>query len=284
MNRWVPTRGDRVLQVAGLAVLLVALGLLALLLGDAARTGLPRVSWAFLSGFPSRHAAQAGLLPALAGSAWLLVLTALLAVPVGVGAAIYLEEYGQRTRLATLIEVNTASLAGVPSVIYGLLGLGLFVQALRMDRSLLAAACTLALLVLPIVILSTREALRAVPAQVREASLALGASRWQTIWHQVLPQALPGMTTGVILALSRAIGETAPLIAIGALTFVPFLPDGVWSPFTALPIQIFSWLTRPDPGFRANAAAGILVLLAMLVLSNAAAVWIRDRARRRQVD
>lgn len=284
MNRWVPTRGDRVLQVAGLAVLLVALGLLALLLGDAARTGLPRVSWEFLSGFPSRHAAQAGLLPALAGSAWLLVLTALLAVPVGVGAAIYLEEYGQRTRLATLIEVNTASLAGVPSVIYGLLGLGLFVQALRMDRSLLAAACTLALLVLPIVILSTREALRAVPAQVREASLALGASRWQTIWHQVLPQALPGMTTGVILALSRAIGETAPLIAIGALTFVPFLPDGVWSPFTALPIQIFSWLTRPDPGFRANAAAGILVLLAMLVLSNAAAVWIRDRARRRQVD
>lgn len=284
MKRVGTSPGDRVLQVGGLGVLLVALGMLTVLVWDVARSGLPRLSWQFLTSYPSRHPHLAGLWPALIGTAWLLALTAVMAVPVGIGAAIYLEEYGHRTRLARLIEINTASLAGVPSVIYGLLGLSLFVQALHMERSLLAGASTLALLVLPIVILTTREALRAVPAEVREASLALGASRWQTVWQQVLPQALPGVATGVILALSRAIGETAPLIALGALTFVPFLPESVWSPFTALPIQIFAWLSRPQPGFRENAAAGILVLLAVLVLTNATAVWLRDRARRRRAD
>ena len=176
-----------------------------------------------------------------------------------------------------LIEINIANLAGVPSIIYGLLGLGLFVRMMGMGRSVLAGASTLALLVLPVVILSTREALRAVPKSLREGSYALGATKWQTIWHQVLPVALPGILTGLILALSRAIGETAPLITIGALTYVPFAPDSVWSPFTVLPIQIFNWVSRPQADFHANAAAGILVLLALLLTMNAVAIWLRDR-------
>lgn len=273
---------DRAFHAAGLGVLLLALTALALLLADVARDGLGRLSWAFLTGYPSRRASASGLLPALAGSLWLIGLTALIAVPVGVGAAIGLEEYGGRGRLARLAEINIANLAGVPSVVYGLLGLGLFVQALRWDRSLLAGAGTLALLVLPIVIITAREALRAVPLGVREASLALGATKWQTVWHQVLPMSLPGLLTGLILAVSRALGETAPLLVIGALTYVPFVPDGPRSPFTALPVQIYTWVSRPREGFRANAAAAILVLLATLVLVNGLAIVARDRAARRR--
>ena len=273
---------DRAFHVGGAAVLLLTLGALALLLWDVARDGLGRLSWDFLTGYPSRRASNAGLLPALAGSLWLMALTAAMAVPVGVGAAIALEEYGGRGRWARLLEINIANLAGVPSIIYGLLGLGLFVRALRWDRSLLAGAATLALLVLPTVILTAREALRAVPMSLREASFALGATRWQTIRHQVLPAALPGMLTGLILAVSRAIGETAPLVVIGALTYVPFVPDGPLSAFTALPIQIFAWVSRPRAGFRVNAAAAILVLLFSLLLINSLAIWARDRAARRR--
>lgn len=275
-------RLDRIFHGIGLAVLTMALGALGLLLWDVIRDGAGRLSWAFLSGYPSRRAATAGLLPALAGSVWLIVLAAAMTVPIGVGAAIALEEYGGRGRWARLVEINIANLAGVPSIVYGLLGLGLFVRALRLEHSLLAGAATLALLMLPLVIITSREALRAVPASLREASLALGATKWQTIWHQVLPDALPGLLTGLILAVSRALGETAPLLVIGALTYVPFVPDGPSSPFTALPIQIFAWLSRPGTGFRANAAAAILVLLAVLLTTNGLAIWLRDRSSRRR--
>jgi phosphate transport system permease protein len=194
---------------------------------------------------------------------------------------VYLEEYEAQGRLSRFIEINITNLAGVPSIIYGLLGLGLFVRAMGLGRSVLAGAATLALLALPVVILSTREALRTVPKSLREGSYALGATQWQTIWHQVLPNALPGILTGLILALSRAIGETAPLITIGALTYVPFAPDGLRSPFTVLPIQIFNWVSRPQAAFAENAAAGIIVLLMLLLTMNAVAIVLRDRFQRR---
>ena len=272
--------GDRLLGLFGLLVMALALAALGALLYDVARDGLGRLSWQFLTSFPSRRAAEAGIYPALIGSIYVIVITAVIAVPLGVGAAIYLEEYNAQGRMARLIEINIANLAGVPSIIYGLLGLGLFVRVLGMGRSVLAGSCTLALLVLPTVIISTREALRAVPKSLREGSYALGATQWQTIQQQVLPAALPGILTGLILALSRAIGETAPLITIGALTYVPFLPDGIWSPFTVLPIQIFNWVSRPQAAFGENAAAGILVLLALLLAMNAIAIVVRDRFQR----
>jgi phosphate transport system permease protein len=210
-----------------------------------------------------------------------MVLTAAMALPLGVASAVYLEEYGSNDRLARLIEINITNLAAVPSIIYGLLGLGLFVRLMGMGRSVLAGAATLTLLAMPVVILSTREALRTVPRTIREGSYALGATKWQTIWHQVLPMATPGILTGLILALSRAIGETAPLITIGALTYVPFAPDSLWSPFTVLPIQIFNWVSRPQAEFKVNAAAGILVLLGLLLTMNAMAVVLRDRFERK---
>jgi len=219
-----------------------------------------------------------------------MVLTALLAVPLGIMAAVHLEEYSKKSWLTNLIEINIANLAGVPSIIYGLLGLGLFVRVMSLERSVISGAATLAILVLPIVILSTREAIRAIPFSIREASYALGATKWQTIRHQVLPAALPGIMTGIILAMSRAVGETAPLITIGALTYVAFLPaspityefpfisfQGLFDPFTVLPIQIFNWVSRPQKGFFADAAAGIIVLLIITFLMNAIAVWIRHK-------
>ena len=272
---------DRGFQAVALLVLLVALAALGALIADVWRDGMGRLSYDFITGFPSRRAADAGIWHALSGSVIVILVTALLSVPVGVAAAIYLEEYGGRSRMARLVEINITNLAAVPSIIYGLLGLGLFVRAMGMGRSVMAGASTLALLVLPVVILSTREALRAVPNSIREGSYALGATKWQTIWHQVLPIAFPGILTGLILALSRAIGETAPLITIGALTYVPFAPDSLWSPFTVLPIQVFNWVSRPQADFRANAAAGILVLLALLLTMNATAVWLRDRYQRK---
>ena len=273
---------DRAVAAAGLLTLLVALGALALLLFNVAAGGISRLSWDFLTSYPSRRASAAGILPALAGSIYVIGLTALMAVPVGLAAAVYLEEYGTHSRLARLVELNISNLAGVPSIIYGLLGLGLFVRALGWERSVLAGAATLALLVLPIVILATREALRAVSPSLREASYALGATKWQTIWQVVLPVAMPGILTGVILAVSRAIGETAPLITIGALTYVPFVPDSIWSAFTVLPIQIFNWVSRPQAEFAQNAAAGILVLLVLLLTLNGVAIWLRDRYHRAQ--
>lgn len=271
---------DLALHGLGLGATLLGLLVLAILLADILRDGLGRLSWDFLTGLPSRHAENAGIFPALAGTVWVIAVTTVLAVPIGIGAAIYLEEYGDRGWWARLIEINIANLAGVPSVIYGLLALGLFVRTLGFGRSVLAGAATLALLVLPVVILSCREALRAVPPSLREASYALGATRWQTVWHQVLPVALPGMLTGTILALSRAIGETAPLLAIGALTYVPFAPDGIWSPFTVLPMQVFNWMSRPQEAFLENAAAGIMVLLVLLLGMNGFAAWLRDRFQR----
>jgi phosphate transport system permease protein len=272
---------DFAFRLVAMLVLCIALGALAALLADVWRDGASRLSWEFLRGFPSRRAEDAGIWHALTGSVFVILVTAALAVPIGVGAAIYLEEYGRRDFFARMIEINISNLAAVPSIIYGLLGLGLFVRALAMGRSVLAGASTLALLVLPVIILSTREALRAVPPSIREGSYALGATKWQTIWFQVLPVALPGILTGTILALSRAIGETAPLITIGALTFVAFVPDGIWSPFTVLPIQIFNWVSRPQPAFQANAAAGIVVLLVLLLTMNAVAIWLRDRYQRK---
>ena len=263
--------------MTGLTATLVALLVLAVLLIDVFADGFGRLSWQFLTSFPSRRAASAGIFPALMGSLWVIALTAVLAVPIGVGAAVYLQEYSTQGRLARVLEINIANLAGVPSIVYGLLGLGLFVRTLGFGRSVLAGAATLALLVLPVVILGTREALRAVPHEVREGAYALGATRWQTIWTLVLPMAFPSTLTGVILALSRAIGETAPLITIGALTYVPFAPDGIMSPFTVLPIQIFNWVSRPQADFRVNAAAGIVVLLCVLVTMNGVAAWLRDR-------
>ncbi|OFX16618.1 MAG: phosphate ABC transporter, permease protein PstA [Armatimonadetes bacterium RBG_16_58_9] len=272
---------DRTFQVIALAAVTLAFLLLAALLVDTVLDGWPRLRWKFLTSFPSRFPEEAGILSALIGSLYLMALTGIFAFPLGVGAAIYLEEYGRRNRITRFIELNIANLAGVPSIIYGLLGLQLFVRMMRLDRSLLAGALTMALLILPIIIIASREALRAVPTCIRDASLALGATRWQTIRRQVLPLALPGILTGSILAFSRAIGETAPLITMGALTYVAFLPDGLRSPFTALPIQAFNWTSRPQEEFHANAAAAIIVLLAMLLAMNALAVWLRNRFQKR---
>ena len=273
-------QADLLFQLISLLTLILALAALATLVFDIFSDGARRVSWTFLTTFPSRNAEEAGVYHALMGSIWVIGLTAALALPVGVAAAIYLEEYGTRSKVARFIELNISNLAAVPSIIYGLLGLGLFVRLMNMGQSVMAGAATLALLALPVVILSTREALRTVPNSIREGSYALGATKWQTIWNQVLPMALPGVLTGLILALSRAIGETAPLITIGALTYIPFAPDSVWSKFTVLPIQVFNWVSRPQTEFHTNAAAAILVLLALLLSMNAIAIVVRDRFQR----
>ncbi len=268
-------------QVLAMLSLVFTIGVLITLLVDVCMDGITRISWQFLTSFPSRKPELAGILSSLVGSACVVTITALFAFPIGVGAAIYLEEYARKNWLSQLIEVNIANLAGVPSIIYGLLGLEVFVRAMRMDRSILAGGATLALLVLPIIIISSREAIRAVPISIREASYALGATRWETIRHHVLPLAVPGILTGTILALSRAIGEAAPLLTIGALTYVAFLPNSPLSPFTALPIQIFNWVSRPQKGFFTNAAAAIIVLLAVLLIMNAIAIWLRNKYQKK---
>ena len=281
---------DSSFYVIGFASTLIGLAILAVLIIDILLDGAGRLGWQFFTSYPSRKPEAAGILSAWIGTVWIMVLTALLAVPLGIMAAIQLEEYSKKSWLTNLIEINIANLAGVPSIIYGLLGLGLFVRVMSLERSVISGAATLAILVLPIVILSTREAIRAIPFSIREASYALGATKWQTIRHQVLPAALPGIMTGIILAMSRAVGETAPLITIGALTYVAFLPaspityefpfisfQGLFDPFTVLPIQIFNWVSRPQKGFFADAAAGIIVLLIITFLMNAIAVWIRHK-------
>jgi phosphate transport system permease protein len=272
--------GERLFVAACLGAIALPVLMLAGLLGKLLLQGLPRLGWAFITSFPSRKAELAGILPAAVGTLYLIALTAAIALPLGVGAAVYLEEYGKKSRLATLIELNIANLAGVPSVIYGLLGLGLFVRTLGMGRSLIAGAATLALLVLPIVVVSSREALRTVSMGTREACLALGATRWQMIRQVVLPEAMPGILTGCILSLSRAMGETAPLVIVGALSYVTFLPDGLDAPFSALPIQIFNWVSRPQKAFLVNAAAAITVLLLLMLILNAAAIIVRDRMQK----
>ncbi|HLB72026.1 MAG TPA: phosphate ABC transporter permease PstA [Candidatus Methanoperedens sp.] len=267
----------KVFEYLCLAATVAALLLLALLLLDAWIKGAGWLSLRFLDSFPSRFPEQAGIKSALWGSVWLMLLTAIISIPLGVGAAVYLEEYADRTWLTKIIEINISNLAGVPSIVYGILGLALFVRGLMLGRSLLAGALTMALLILPIIIISSQEAIRAVPSSIREASYALGATKWQTVKYHVLPAALPGILTGNILALSRAMGEAAPLIMIGALTFIAFTPSSPLDPFTALPIQIFNWASRPKEEFQYLAAAAILVLLALLLAMNAAAIIIRNK-------
>lgn len=278
---------ERAFSMLCLGAVALPLVALAALMGGVLIDGLGRLDWAFITGFPSRKWQDAGILPALVGSLYLVVLTAALSLPVGVAAALYLEEYAREgssratARLAYLIEVNIANLAGVPSVIYGLLGLEVFVRILDLKRSLIAGAATLALLVLPVVITSTREALRTVPDSLREGAYALGATRWQVVRQVVLPLAFPGILTGSILSVSRAVGETAPLIIVGAMAFITFLPDGPRSPFTALPILIYNWVGRPQAGFAQNAAAGIVVLMGALLAMNTVAILLRNRLQRR---
>lgn len=286
-------RRERLFQILAFLATLVGLAVLALLLTDILIDGLPRLSWDFLTSFPSRRPAQAGILSPLVGTLWLLVLTALIAIPIGVSAGIFLEEFAANTWLAKVIEVNIGNLAAVPSIIYGLLALQVFVrwmEPITGGRSVLAGGLTLSLLVLPIIIVSTREALRAVPSSIRQAGFALGTTRWQVVRDHVLPVAFPSILTGTILALSRAIGETASLITIGALTFIAFLPplnpisEGLRSPFTALPIQTYNWISRPQPEFHQNAAAAIIVLITVLLTMNATAIYLRNRTQQLRND
>jgi phosphate transport system permease protein len=272
----------RVFLALCIAATLSGMLALAVLLYTVSADGIGRLNWDFFTTYPSRFADQAGAKSAIYGTVWVMGFTALFAVPIGIGAAIYLEEFATRNWFTKVIETNINNLAGVPSIIYGLLGLTIFVRIMALDRSVIAGGLTLALLVLPIVIVASREGLRAVPPSIREASLGLGATKWQTVRFQVLPPAMPSILTGVILALSRAIGETAPLIMIGALTFIAFTPEGPGSPFTTLAIQIFNWISRPQPGFADTAAAGIIVLLGVLLTMNAFAVGLRMYFERRQ--
>lgn len=254
---------------------------LAVLLFDVIRTGGQHVSWDFIRSYPSRFAERAGIWAALIGSLWILGLTALISFPLGVATSIWLEEYAPRTWWTRTIQTNIANLAAVPSIVYGILGLAVFVRWFSLGRSVLAGSLTLSLLILPVIIIAGQEAIRAVPNSIRLGSYAVGATRWQTVSKQVLPMAMPGIMTGTILALSRAVGETAPLIIIGALAFVPFTPDGPLDAFTVLPIQIFNWISRPQPEFHDIAAAGIIVLLSVLLTFNLVAILLRNRYQKR---
>lgn len=275
---------DRWFKWLALLAVVFSLFVLVVLLVDVLVDGVPVLNWNFLTSFPSRRPADAGVISALVGTVWVMVLVALFTFPIGVGAGIFLEEFVPDSLIAKAVEINISNLAGVPSIIYGLLGLQVFVRllfAITQGRSVLSGALTLALLVLPIVIIATRESLRSIPDSLRQAGFALGATRWQVIRSHVFPLALPGILTGVILALSRAIGETAPLITIGALTYIPFLPElslkGLQSPFTVLPIQIYNWVSRPQADFHALAAGAIIVLMVILLMMNATAIYLRNR-------
>lgn len=239
--------------------------------------GIGRINWSFITNFPSRHAEKAGIYTALLGTLWILILTAIIAIPVGVGAGIYLEEYAKKSKLAGLLEINITNLAGVPSIIYGILGLEVFVRTVGLGTSIIAGALTLSLLILPVIIVSTRESIKAVPKTIREASYALGATKWQTISKQIMPAASGGIVTGVILALSRAIGETAPLILVGALTYVTIIPSSPMDHYSVLPMQIFNWISRPEKEFATNAAAAIIILLLITFIMNGIAIYLRNR-------
>jgi phosphate transport system permease protein len=274
---------ERAFTAACLLAVMMPIALLFALLFGVVQTGLDRLDWDFVTSFASRDPQHAGILAGAVGSLYLIGLTAAIALPIGIGSAVYLEEYARPGWISRAIEINISNLAGVPSIIYGLLGLELFVRALSLGRSLLAGALTLAILVMPIVMMSAREALRAVPRDMREAGLALGATRWQVIRSVVLPMSLPGILSGAILAISRALGEAAPLVVLGAAAYVDFLPSDPSSPFTALPIQIFNWTRRPQAGFVENAAAGIIVLIVTLLVLNGAAIAWRNRVQRWRV-
>lgn len=269
-------RNGRIFQAVCLSSIAFSIGMLVILLVDVVRDGAAWLSLDFVRSFPSRIPARAGIKPAILGSLWVMMLVAAISFPFGVGAAIYLEEYAPKGRLRNLIQTNIANLAGVPSIVYGILGLAIFVRFFGLGRSILAGAATLALLVLPVVIIASQEAIRAVPSSLREAAYGVGATRWQVVRHHVLPVAMPGILTGMILSLSRAIGETAPMILVGALAFVAFTPSGPMDLFTVLPIQIFNWTSRPQAEFHGLAAAAIIVLLVVLLLMNATAILLRN--------
>jgi phosphate transport system permease protein len=268
---------DHTFKYVSLAFTAFALLVLLVLLIDIFSKGLGRINWDFFKNLPSRHANRAGIMTALAGMISLLFFTIVIALPIGILAGVYLQEYGKKSRFAKFIEINISNLAGVPSVIYGILGLTLFVRIMGLGNSLIAGALTLALLILPIIIVSTREAIKAVPNSLREASYGMGATKWQTTSRVVIPSAMGGILTGIILSISRAVGETAPLLVIGALVYVPFIPEGPRDQFTTLPIQIFNWVSRPQAAFLVNAAAGIIVLLLITFLLNGLAIYLRNR-------
>jgi phosphate transport system permease protein len=268
---------DATFKYVGIACTFFGIAVLAIFLGNIILEGFERIDLDFLTNLPSRKADRAGILTAWTGTAWILAITSIIAIPLGICAGIYLQEYGSRNKLAYLIELNIANLAGVPSIIYGLLGLQIFSRTFQLGGSVLAGSCTLSLLILPIIIVATREALKAVPSSLREASFGMGATKWQTIWYQVLPAASGGILTGIILALSRAVGETAPLIVIGALAYVPFVAEHPMDEFSVLPIQIFNWVSRPQEAFLVNAAAAIIILLAITFTMNGIAVYLRNK-------
>jgi phosphate transport system permease protein len=287
-------RNDMIFAVLGLFCMMIGILTLAVLLAGLLHDGLGRINIEFFQNFPSRRAERAGILSAVVGSSLVMLITAFTAIPLGVAAGVYLEEYARRNWVTEIIEINVTNLAGVPSIIYGLLALGLFVYALDFGQSILSAGLTLALMILPVIIVSTREAIRAIPSAIREGAYALGATRWQLVRDHILPYSTGGILTGVIIGLARAIGETAPIITIGALTFIAFLPpspvsaDFPWvnfewleSPFTVMPIQMFNWLSRPQAAFQENAAAAGIVLVVMTLTMNALAIWLRLRFRKR---
>ena len=255
--------------------------LLLVLLYQIFSDGLKWLDVDFLSSFPSRFPERAGILSALAGTLWLISLVAIISIPIGVATAIFIEEFGGKGKLVQFIDINISNLAGVPSIVYGIIGLTIFVRGLALERSLIAGALTMSLLILPVIIIASKEAIRTVPVSIRHAAIALGATQWQTVWSHVLPASFPGILTGVILALSRAIGETAPLIMIGALTYVAFVPEGPMDSFTALPIQIFNWVSRPQQEFHELAAAAIIVLLVVLLAMNSLAIFIRYKMEKK---
>ncbi len=287
-------RWDLIFAGVGLACLGLAALTFAALVVDMAIDGAPRLSWDFFVNFPSRRPAQAGILSAWVGTTLVMLVTAAAAIPVGVAGAVYLEEYAPKNWFTAIIEINITNLAGVPSIVYGLLALGLFVYAFNFGQSILSAGLTLGLLILPVVIVATREAIRSIPSMIREAAYAVGATKWETTWDHVLPYSLPGIMTGVIIGMARAIGETAPIITIGALTFIAFLPpppitgefpflsfEWLWAPFTVMSIQMFNWTSRPEAAFHENAAAAGVVLLLMTLSMNALAIYIRYQLRKR---
>lgn len=268
---------DRSFQAWGIGNTFIGIVLLAIFIGYIVYLGASRLSFDFLSSLPSRFPDKSGIYTAMIGSVWIMFLTAIFAIPIGVAAAIYLEEYQKKNRFANILEINISNLAGVPSIIYGLLGLQVFSRTIGLGGNLLAGALTLSLLILPIIIVATREAIKAVPNLIKDASYALGATKWQTIRHQILPAASGGIMTGIILSISRAVGEAAPLIVVGALAYVPFVPTSPMDEFSVLPIQIFNWISRPQAGFIINAAAGIIVLLVITFSMNLVAILIRNK-------
>ncbi len=285
---------DYIFIIFALFSLLVGTVTLLALLFQLFATGLPRLNGQFLSSVQSRNASEAGVLTALVGSCLVMLVTGFTAIPMGIAAGTYLEEYARKNWFTALIEINVTNLAGVPSIVYGLLALGVFVRQLQLGESVATAGLTLALLILPVVIVTTREAIKAIPVTIREAAYALGSSKWQTVWDHVLPYSMGGILTGIIVGLSRAIGETAPVITIGALTFITFLPDSPikgefpfisfdWlkAPFTVMPIQMFDWISRPDPEFQVNAAAAGVLLVVMTLVMNGAAIYLRYHFRKR---